>query len=122
MPTYKTIFLLVFSIALNSACRQPFEPEISGSDLEALVIEGGIDTHGGPSKVKIDLTRNLNPAPPPNTIPLPAQLHGILTIEGEDGSEHQFHTDPSNPSIFQFSVELDDHQLYRVGITLDKSL
>ncbi|HEY0054869.1 MAG TPA: DUF4249 domain-containing protein [Pedobacter sp.] len=101
--------LLIITICFPS-CKVPYEPVVDKSSQDLLVVEGYINTGGGPITIK--LTRTLDVKTPPSA---DGETGATLKIEGEDGSSISAVTNSSG--LATFATTLNNPQRYRLLIT-----
>ncbi|HEY0054870.1 MAG TPA: DUF4249 domain-containing protein [Pedobacter sp.] len=105
----KVCILISLSVCFPS-CKVPYEPVVENSEKNLLVVEGYINTGGGP--ITIQLSRTLDVKTPLRT---DGETGATLKIEGEDGSSISAVTNSSG--LATFATTLNNPQRYRLLIT-----
>jgi hypothetical protein len=105
-----TVFFVL--IALLVACKEPFEPELSETDLRVLTVEGYLDTEGKPSELYLGYTRriygeNLGPRSTP-------AVGADVYLESISGLRYPLSDQGNGYYLFEQDVAEDD--TYRLRI------
>lgn len=105
------LFDLLVLIAITTACRDPFEPEVTDTDLEVLVVEGFIETNGAESKITLSRT-----APISQTDLSRPEMGANLRLVSETGEMWQFAETAAGE--YKLAEILDNYKVYELSISL----
>jgi hypothetical protein len=103
-------FALVFLVALNHSCRDPFEPELRATNLNFLVVEGFIEVEGE-SKIRLSRSTEVRSVDEPQ-IEIGARV--FLTNEGTEIWDFQ----ETDPGTYSLTESLDPALNYQLSIWL----
>lgn len=108
-PAFLFDFLVLIAIA--TACRDPFEPEVTDADLGILVVEGFIETNGAESKITLSRT-----APISQTDLSRPEMGASLRLVSETGEMWQFAETAAGE--YKLAEILDNYKVYELSISL----
>jgi hypothetical protein len=98
-------------LLLLAACRDPFEPEVTNTDLGILVVEGFIETNGEESTIILSRT-----APIGQSEPFSRVARASIRLNSESGEAWFF--SEKNTGEYGLSATLDNNVRYRLEINL----
>ncbi|MDR7129356.1 hypothetical protein J2X69_001693 [Algoriphagus sp. 4150] len=103
--------LVIFCTVLATGCREPFNPDISPTDLSVLVVEGYLDTEGLPSTLRLSYTRNIQQ----DDAYTPGYPDAMVSLRSESGEEYPLTA--MGAGEFEFAYDIPEHENYRLYIS-----
>lgn len=107
--TKLTVLCAAIGIVLLGACRDPFEPEVTETDLGILVVEGFIETNGEESKIILSRT-----APVGQSSQFSKETRASVRLNSESGETWFF--EEKNMGEYSLTATLDNNTRYRLEI------
>lgn len=108
-PAFLFDFLVLIAIA--TACRDPFEPEVTDADLGILVVEGFIETNGEESNITLSRTTPIGQAAASRP-----ETGASVRLLSETGDMWLFTETAAGE--YKLSETLDNLKLYELSISL----
>lgn len=105
----KKIFYFILLIIFSPGCIQKFQPNITSPTTGYLVVEGIINSGGGPAKVNLSRTTMLTDST------MAHETGSTVQVEGNDNSVYPF-TEQGNGVYGTSQLILSNSQLYRLDI------